>query len=440
MSAGRAAREDGEERSGSAAGSGRGARWSVPVLAVGIVLVALILRPGATSTGPVLEEIRSGLGLGSTGAALLASLPGACFAVAGAVAARLGHRMGAAGGLVIGGVLAGAGMTARAVTGSGSWFLALSALALVGAGLGNVLLPMAIKERFPTNPGAWTAVYVTVLSVGAVLPQLLAPTVIEAGGSWRTTLAVWGPVGILAAVPWLVLALVRRRAALLAGPRARRRPAEDRDRTPSPPEGGAARTIGLREIARSPRARAMALFFGLQSMQAYVIFGWFAQILRDAGLGLATASHLLAAFSAWGLLGGLIIPALVARSRHLRAWVVLFAGLLVLGFGGLLLAPRTVSWLWPCALGISGFCFQVALVLVTARTRDYRVTAALSGFTQAIGYTLASAGPFVVGWVHALSGGWTVPLVLLIASAVPMGWAGWHACAPGMVDDELPAR
>ena len=48
-------------------------RWA---LGAGIVLTSLMLRPGATSVGPVLAEIRGGVGMGPTGAALLAALPG----------------------------------------------------------------------------------------------------------------------------------------------------------------------------------------------------------------------------------------------------------------------------------------------------------------------------------------------------------------------------
>ena len=44
-----------------------------------------------------------------------------------------------------------------------------------------------------------------------------------------------------------------------------------------------ARTITLGAVARTRLGWAMAAFFGLQSLQAYSVFGWFAQIYRDAG-------------------------------------------------------------------------------------------------------------------------------------------------------------
>lgn len=435
----------------SAAQAALPAAWAV---GTGIVLVSLVLRPGATSTGPVLEEIRAGIGMGTTSAALLSALPGLSFAASGAVAARLGHRLGAVGGLALAALLAAVGLLARAASGTTAVFLLMTLLALFGAGLGNVLLPMAIKQRFPLHSGIWTAVYVTVLPVGSLLPQLVAPAMVASASGWRGSLGLWGWVSALAVLPWAGILVAR----ALGGRRGSHDPVRNESMGAGDEDGelgaarlvenapttadataarAASRAVGLVDVARSPRARAMALFFGLQSMQAYVAFGWLPQIFRDAGAPLDRASLLLAAFSVWGVPGGFIIPPLVTRSRHLQTWVIFFVSMLVVGYTGLLVAPLTVAWLWPCALGVSGFCFQVALVLVTHRTRDYRVTAALSGFTQSVGYALASAGPFVVGWVHGLTGGWRVPLALLIASALPMAWAGWRACADGVIDDEV---
>ena len=60
--------------------------WLV-VLAVAVV--AVNLRPGATSVGPVLAEVQQGLGLSPTMAGVLTALPGLTFAAAGACAAAL---------------------------------------------------------------------------------------------------------------------------------------------------------------------------------------------------------------------------------------------------------------------------------------------------------------------------------------------------------------
>ena len=53
---------------------------------VGLILLSFNLRPAAVSVGPVLEEVRHGLGLTGAEAGLLTSLPVLAFAVFGALA------------------------------------------------------------------------------------------------------------------------------------------------------------------------------------------------------------------------------------------------------------------------------------------------------------------------------------------------------------------
>jgi CP family cyanate transporter-like MFS transporter len=42
----------------------------------------------------------------------------------------------------------------------------------------------------------------------------------------------------------------------------------------------------------------------------------------------------------------------------------------------------------------------------------------MSTLAQSVGYLLATAGPFGMGLLHSATGGWTVPLVLLLAIAL----------------------
>ncbi|MMZ69892.1 Inner membrane transport protein YeaN [compost metagenome] len=48
----------------------------------------------------------------------------------------------------------------------------------------------------------------------------------------------------------------------------------------------------------------------------------------------------------------------------------------------------------------------MALTLIVLRSKDAHVAANLSSMAQGVGYTLASLGPFAVGLVHDLTGGW----------------------------------
>ena len=88
-------------------------------------------------------------------------------------------------------------------------------------------------------------------------------------------------------------------------------------------------------------------------------------------------------------------------------------------------------------LGYSGLAFPTAIALIAARTRHPSVTAQLSGFVQPIGYALAAVGPFLVGLVHEATGGWTLILVLLALTSVPLTIAGVRVARPTYVDDEI---
>ncbi len=388
-------------------------RWWLAVIA--LVALSVNLRPGATSLGPVLAEALDALGADAAFGGLLTALPGVCFAVFGSLAVAFAARVGLRHALWLGLAAAAAGLLARSVVADRWLFAAGTVVAFAGMAVGNVLAPPFVKRTFGESTASMMTVYAVMLSVGATLGSLLAVPLATLPGGWRASLGAWGVAAGLAALPMLVLA-VRARGD---------RPASGHD------------TAGLGSLLGSRKAIALGVFFGVQSMQAYVQFGWIAQIYRDGGLDAAAAGQLASLIAAFGIPTGLVVPTLVARLADLRPVVAAFGVLLVAGYLGVWLAPTTVPWLWAIALGLSGGAFPMALALVTARTRDHHVTARLSAFAQTIGYTLAALGPFVVGALFAATGGWDVPLWLLIGSSAVLVWAGFVAVAPGAVDDEL---
>lgn len=389
--------------------------------AVAVILVAVNLRPGATSVGPVLAEIQSGLGMGSVQAGILTALPGLTFAVVGALAVAVSRRAGAAWTITLGLGMVAAGLLLRSAAVSPVLFMALTVLAFAGMAMGNILVPAFIKSHGGTRTALLNSVYGTTLAVGATLPLLVAaPLTASASGGWQLSLGVWGLAALAAFVPWILVSVRNRRTAVHL-------------------EGTSRPTDRLR-ITSSRTAVALCVYFGVQSMHAYVQFGWVAQIYRDAGLEQAQAGLMAAILASLGIAGGLIMPALVARAPGLHFYIAGLAAAVMAGYLGLLLAPATLPWLWALLLGIGGFAFPTALALITARSRDPRVTAELSGFCQPVGYLLAAAGPFAIGSLHEATGSWTVPLLILIASAAVMAVAGIIAAAPRFVDDELQRR
>ncbi len=386
-----------------------------PVLVVAAVaLVSVNLRPGATSLGPLLQEVRATLGLGSTLAGVLTALPGFAFAVAGGAAVGLARRVGVSAGITLGVLAVVITLVTRVLTDSAAVFLVLTAIGLAGMGLGNVLVPAWIKRHSRDGGVRLMTVYGMGLTVGGTLgPLLAAPVAAVAPGEWRGALGMWGLVALTALVPWVVISL------------------RDRVHRRSAGENPTSR------IRHSPTAIALTVLFGVQSTNAYVQFGWLPQIYRDAGLSAGSAGAYTSIVAGLGIVGGLMMPTVIARSRDLSAWMVGFGVLAVAGYLGLLVAPAAAPWLWATLLGLSGFAFPTAISLITARTRDPHVTAQLSGFVQPIGYLVAGVGPFVVGVLHEATGGWTAVLLLLMATGVGITLSGLRVARPVFVDDEV---
>lgn len=387
------------------------------LIVLAVALISVNLRPGATSVGPLLEEVRSGLGLGSTLAGVLTSLPGFAFAAAGGIAVALARRVGLSKGITLGVAAVVVVLIGRVLIDSALVFLVLTALALAGMGLGNVLVPAWIKAHSRDGGVRLMTIYGMGLTIGGALgPLLAAPLAAAAPGQWRGALGVWGLVALLALVPWVVISVKDR--------------VHRRTSTAAPVSG---------RLRHSPTAVALTALFGIQSMNAYIQFGWLPQIYRDAGLSPTAAGALISVVTGLGIVGGLIMPTVISRSRDLSPWMVAFGLFAAAGYLGLLVAPAALPWLWAMLLGLSGFAFPTAIALITARSRDPHITAQLSGFVQPIGYLLAGMGPFAVGALHAATGGWTLVLILLMTSGLGITLAGLRVARPVFVDDELSA-
>jgi MFS transporter, CP family, cyanate transporter len=53
--------------------------------------------------------------------------------------------------------------------------------------------------------------------------------------------------------------------------------------------------------------------------------------------------------------------------------------------------------------------------MIVLRAADDHTAARLSSMAQGFGYLLAAVGPLAMGLLHALTGGWRVPLAWLVA-------------------------
>ncbi|WP_291474133.1 MFS transporter [Corynebacterium sp.] len=400
---------------------------SLLFLLLAVTVAALNLRTGIASLGPVLDDVLDAFGASGSLAGAITAMPGVFFGIMGLAAVPLATRVGLSRALFGGMLLTLFGLAVRPWVGDVAVFLVLTACVVGGIALGNVLLPAWIKS----HGGRHAVVLMTLYSAGLGASGALGPLSamwFSGENAWKWALFIWV---ILAVAQVLVWAFVVPRTGLDipgAGPTS----ATEED-------AETARRLRETSLWRSPTARFLMLFFGLQAMNAYIQMGWLPKIYTDNGVSSSTASIGLSVIGALNIVGGLLMPGIIARVTDLRPVPAVFAVLTGLGYVGLWLAPGTVPLLWAVLLGIGGCCFPTAIALIPARSRTPLVTARLSGFVQPLGYFLAGLGPFVLGVVHEQVGSWDGILIVLALIAALMGVLGVLAGKRTVIDDELTA-
>lgn len=261
------------------------------LLLLGLVLVALNLRPALSSLAPLLNQVRDDTGLSAAAAGLLTTAPVLCLGLFAPLAPRLARRIGAersvllilfclAGGIVLRSLFPVFGLFAGSV--------------LAGASIGiiGVLLPGIVKRDFPRQAGVMTGVYTMALCLGAALAAGATAPLEKLFGNWELALAFWSLPAILAAAFWL--------------PQTRQGQHAHRQ---------AFRVIGL---WRDPLAWQVTLYMGLQSSLAYIVFGWLPSILIDRGMTAVEAGLVLSGSVMLQLITALLAPWLAARARDQR--------------------------------------------------------------------------------------------------------------------------
>jgi CP family cyanate transporter-like MFS transporter len=384
------------------------------LLVAAIVLVALNQRAQIVTVGPVLNEIRDDTGLSGAGAGLLTMLPVLCFGALAPLAPRLAQRFGAT--TVVGGAMLV--LTAGLVLRSLPALLALFAGTVVVGGavaISNVLMPSIIKRDFARRAGPVLGLYAMALSVGAaVAAGVTVPLQDALEVGWRTGLVVWMVLAVAAFVVWAIA--TRGPAAVTEGPPV------------------AAMPPHRISLWRDPVAWAVTAFLGFGSIQFYASFAWFPTILVDEGLSEQAAGWLLALMGVAGAVSSMIVPVLATRSRGQRRFVVAIIGLYVVSWGGMLTAATAAPALWVAVMGTAqGAAISLALTMMVVRAPDERHAAELSGMAQTVGYLLAATGPLLLGAIHDLSHGWTVPMIAMTVALVPILLSGLAAGRPRMV-------
>ncbi|WP_415831162.1 CynX/NimT family MFS transporter, partial [Deinococcus frigens] len=363
---------------------------AAPLLILGLVLVALNLRPPIAGFGPLLSQFQAEFRVSAATLSLLTTLPLLCWGVLAPLAPLLSRRHSNETIILFATALIGLGSVFRI---GATLPVILIGTVLVGAGIAvnNVLLPSLIRRDYADRVGPMTGLYTLAVVGGAALASGVAvPLMTALGGAWRSSMGVWTLLAVVGVLAWLPAVFGRQthvRAAVKGEP----------------------------SVWRNPYALSVTLYMGLQSLVFFTWLTWLPRVLQDSGFTAAQAGLLLAFANVVQLPFTLAVPVLAARPRLLVPLAVGTALVSAAGITGLLLSPQTpLPWLFMMGAG-AGSMFPLALMFIAVRAANVAQVPQLSAMAQGFGYALAATGPFIFGALHDLTGDWQVPLLFLLA-------------------------
>lgn len=407
-------------------GPASGTVWRAGAVAVAAVIVfGVSLRLMFGSASSLIDEIRDGYHLDAVEVALLTTGPVVCLGLGASVAPRLARRFSVLSVATVSMAVLAVGTALRVVPG---WPILLVGTLLGGLGIAvaNVLGPVLIRLLFPHRIGVMTGLLTALICVSAGIASGITPPLTRAvGDSWRVGLGVWAVPAVLAALAMTVLTVGRARGL--------RREARETAAAPAVPPMAPAVGVGAR------MRWAITGFMGIQSLLAYATVAWLPTIYRDRGVSADKAGLIFAVLSVSSIVTALGVPVLAARLRSQRLLAVSVVVLAAVGILGVLTTGTAGAW--PCAVLVGlgqGGALSLALVLMNLRTASAAEATTLSAFAQTAGYLLAATGPIAMGALHSLTDGWSVPLIALAATMVPLAVCGVVAGHPGSHDRTLP--
>jgi CP family cyanate transporter-like MFS transporter len=258
-----------------------------------------------------------------------------------------------------------------------------------------VLLTGVVKEHLANRAGAVTGGYVVAMTIGATVASAVSVPLAVAVGGWSLALAAWAVPAVVAMGAWA--AVVRR------VPR------------PAAPAGGRPRLPWRDRFSRLVSAHQAAA-----SLLVYGWMTWLAPYVTSYGWSPQLAGLLLGVWAFAQVPGALLLPALAERTGRWRLFSGLGLASIAVGTLGMLLAPvppLVGPWLWVVLIGIgSGAGFPLGLTLVAWRTPDAAASAATSGMALGVGYTVAGVGPFLMGVLVDVTGGFAAAIAVLVAA------------------------
>lgn len=368
----------------------------------GMIFVASTLRAPLTSVGPVIELIKSDLEISNSLAGFLTTIPLILFGFVSPMVSKIVTKLTMSSTILYALVILLIGLLLR-VSGDIGLFMIGTILLGVAIAFGNVCLPSYVKWRFPLQIGLFTGVYSATMNFTAGLGGGLSYPLSEITPlGFRLSLSFWVVLTILAIIFWIPQVKSGKQQEVQATK-------EMQNKVQGPKV----------RMSTSKLAWVVALTMAMQSMVFYTVIAWMPTILIDKGLSPTAAGYLLMLNQFSQVPMTFIFPIIASKMQNQKLLVTIVSMLFILGFSLLFSQSYIVLIVGIIIAGFGmGAGFSLCMTFFSIRARTNAGSMSLSGFGQSVGYFIAAIGPFLIGFLHDLLGGWDIGIISLIIISV----------------------
>ncbi|MGE8497935.1 MAG: CynX/NimT family MFS transporter [Pseudomonas sp.] len=370
---------------------------SVAVLVLCIVLVAITLRPGIVSVGPLLPSIIHELGLSHTQASLLTAIPTVLMGLLAFPAPWLAHRFGRDRVILAALLVLGVAIVLRTLAGSVGQLFAATAGVGAGIAVAGTLFSSYVKARSPNRIALFMGIYATAIGLGSTFAAATTGLIEQVIDDWRWAGGFWVLPVVVAAVAWT---LIERRSL-----------------------GGYSADASLHAPKmpfRNPTAWLIALFFACNNLVFYALIAWLAPMYVELGETSGSAGLILASFTL-GFMVANPVFGFLSRSDDRRLLLAASSSIALLGTLALAVAPDAMPLVVaPIAAFGTGGAFTLAMTLPLDNASTPEEAGAWTAFVMLQSYMVGAAGPLLMGYLRDSSGNFQSALWMLVAVGAVM--------------------
>lgn len=361
-------------------------------LVLSVVLLGSIMRAPITTLPMMIKPIATSLETTPAALSLLTTIPLLMFMTISTFAAKTMNHLGIKRAMTLAISLVVLGAALRTLA---SLSLMLVGTMFMGAGIAylNVFMPSFVVAFFPNKIGVYTSIYSLTIMMGVAVFNLITVPIMKMFG-WQSVMVIIFGLTVMALLVWLF-------AKVHAEPKI-----ETKNQSTDAELEVEKKPLHL---YTNPRAWALMITFGTQSLINYTVVAWMPSLMTYEGVADGDIGWIMAVYSLVGMPISILVPNILVRMTRRKVELMIIAtGLLGLLSAYMMFDHHTdATWYWVAQLFLMGyvtsFFFLYGMTMFAQKTDNHMQTAALAGMAQAGGYLLASTGPVAYGIAYAIN-------------------------------------